>query len=213
MQVSDTSKSASSLCIIMNARFAGIQPELCNSFMNRRICSRSWRLAVRQLEGRIGADSAASYMELGRRASIHTHTHTVLSWPAASLQSTGHCATTTIGCAMRIPQPADLRLGDLSFDRPQLLSPLCLHRGMLGFTPHLHARPSTAGAAGRTLLLGLTTQPPQPLLECLSSIRPIFLNFVTFSTKHGSTSDKACTRLLGSCCVYAKARCWPRSHF
>ena len=61
----------------MNARFAGIQPELCNSFMNRRICSRSWRLAVRQLEGRIGADSAASYMELGRRASIHTHTHRV----------------------------------------------------------------------------------------------------------------------------------------
>jgi len=49
------------------------------------------RLAVRQLEGRIGAGSAASYVELGRRASTHAH-----SVELAGLQSTGRCATTTI---------------------------------------------------------------------------------------------------------------------
>ena len=32
----------------------------------------------------------------------------------------------------------------------------------------------------------------------LHGLRAIFVNFVTFSTKHGSTSDKACVRLVGS---------------
>ena len=86
--------------------------------------------------------------------------------------------------------------------------PLCLHHGMQGSTPRLHALPSTAGAAGRTLLPGLRTQPPQPLLlllECFSCVRHIFLNFVTFSTKHGSTSDKAYSRLLESRSAHANA--------
>ena len=39
----------------------------------------------------------------------------------------------------------------------------------------------------------------------LSGIRAIFLNFVAFSTKHGSTSDKACVRLVGSRYVHANA--------
>ena len=42
-------------------------------------------LAVRQLEGCIGADSAASYVEFpGRRASRHTHHVELHSWPASS---------------------------------------------------------------------------------------------------------------------------------
>ena len=59
----------------------------------------------------------------------HTHTHTVLSWPAASLQSTARCAITTIGRASHSPQTRVL-----SFDTLRLLSPLCLHRGMPGST-------------------------------------------------------------------------------
>ena len=35
--------------------------------------------------------------------------------------------------------------------------------------------------------------------------RPIFFNFVTFSIKHGSTADKAYSRLLGSRYVHANA--------
>ena len=43
------------------------------------------RLAVRQLEGRIGADSAASYVEFpGQRASRHTHRVELHSWLASS---------------------------------------------------------------------------------------------------------------------------------
>ena len=40
-----------------------------------------------------------------------------------------------------------------------------------------------------------------------------FLNFVTFSTKLVSTSDKAYCRLLGSCYVHANAHCRLWSHF
>ena len=62
------------------------------------------------------------------------------------------------------------------------------------------------------------SQPPPPLLLLvrifsLNGIRAIFINFVTFSTKHGSTLDKACVRLLGSRYVQANAHRWPRSHF
>ena len=42
-------------------------------------------LAVRQLEGRTGADSAASYVGFPRqRASRHTHRVELHSWPASS---------------------------------------------------------------------------------------------------------------------------------
>jgi len=44
-----------------------------------------------------------------------------------------------------------------------------------------------------------------------SGIRAIFLNFVAFSTKHGSTSDKACVRRVGSRYVHANAHRRPRS--
>jgi len=60
------------------------------------------KLSARQPEGRIGADSAASYVELGRCASRHTHRVELHSWPASS-----RCV--------------------LSFETPQLLSPLHLH--------------------------------------------------------------------------------------
>ena len=63
-----------------------------------------------------------------------------------------------------------------------------------------------------SLLASVMSGPTQPLLlRCLSG-RPIFLNFVTFSTKHESTSDKAYSRLLGSCYVHANAhrRPWSR---
>jgi len=60
------------------------------------------------------------------------------------------------------------------------------------------------------------SQPPPPLLLLLrifflSGIRAIFVNFVTFSTKHGSTSDKACARLMGSRYAQANAHRRPRS--
>jgi len=45
----------------------------------------------------------------------------------------------------------------------------------------------------------------------LSGIRAIFLNFVTFSTKHGATSDKACSRLLGPRYAHANAHRRPQS--
>ena len=62
------------------------------------------------------------------------------------------------------------------------------------------------------------SQPPPPLLLLvrifsLSGIRAIFINFVTFSTKHGSTLDKACVRLLGSRYVHANAHRRPQSRF
>ena len=40
-----------------------------------------------------------------------------------------------------------------------------------------------------------------------------FLNFVAFSTKIGSTSDKACVRLVGSRYVHANVHRQPRSRF
>ena len=40
-----------------------------------------------------------------------------------------------------------------------------------------------------------------------------FLNFVAFSTKHGSISDKACVRLVESRYVHANAHRRPRSRF
>jgi len=40
-----------------------------------------------------------------------------------------------------------------------------------------------------------------------------FLNFVAFSTKHGSTSDKACVRLVKPRYVHANAHRRPRSRF
>jgi len=88
-------------------------------------------LAVRQLEGRIGADSAASYVDLGQRASRHTHT--VLSCTAGRPpvdRSLCRDDYTDVGHASHNPQTRAL-----SFDTPQLLSPLCLHRGMPGSTP------------------------------------------------------------------------------
>ena len=64
-------------------------------------------LAVRQLEGRIGADSAASYVDLGQRASRHTHTHRVElhSWPASSRPVA--VPRRLYRRRTRIPQPAD----------------------------------------------------------------------------------------------------------
>jgi len=60
------------------------------------------RLAVRQLEGCIGADSAASYVELGHRASRYTHRVELRSWPASSRPVLCHHDYRT-----RTPQPAD----------------------------------------------------------------------------------------------------------
>ena len=132
----------------------GIQPELCNSFMNRRICSSSSSEAGSETAGRTHSCRFCSKLCGVGPACQQTHTP---CWVAqlAGLQSTGRCATATIGRAYHNPQTRAL-----SFDMPQLLSPLCLHGGMPGST----ARPSTAGAAGRTLLPGPTIQPPLLLL-------------------------------------------------
>jgi len=153
-------------------------------------------LAVRQLEGRIGADSAASYVDLGQRASRHTHTHTVLSCTAGRPpvdRSLCHDDYTDVGHASHNPQTRAL-----SFDTPQLLSPLCLHRGMPGSTPTctpIHNR----GGGSHVAPWAYDTAAADAAV-CL-----FFLNFVTFSTKHGSTSDKACSRPLGSRYVHANA--------
>jgi len=62
-----------------------------------------------------------------------------------------------------------------------------------GRGPHVAAWAyDTAAAAATMALAGL-------------SGRPIFVNFVTFSTKHGSTSNKAYSRLSGSRYVHANA--------
>ena len=96
-------------------------------------------MAVRRLEGRIGAYSAASYVELGRWAGVPADTHRVKlhSWPASS-RSVGRFATTTI--ATRIAQPADACL--VAAAVAAMPTP---------WNPRLHARPSTAAAADRTL--------------------------------------------------------------
>jgi len=62
------------------------------------------RLAVRQLEGRIIADSAASYVDLGRRASIPTHTHRV---ELTARQPPVDWSLCHHDYRMSIPQPAD----------------------------------------------------------------------------------------------------------
>jgi len=63
----------------------------------------------------------------------HTHTHTdrveLHRWPAASLQSIGRCATTTIGYSH------SAQIHALSFETSKPLSPLWLHRGIPGSTP------------------------------------------------------------------------------
>jgi len=72
-------------------------------------------------------------------------THTVLSCTAGQPPVDRCCATTTIGRAPHSPQTRAL-----SFDTPQLLSSLCLHRGMLGSTPTcttIHSRPHVAASA------------------------------------------------------------------
>ena len=83
----------------------------------------------------------------------------------------------------------------LSFDTAQLMTPLCLHCGM----PRLHATPIHGSGSG-------------PRVAAYNTAAA-FLHFVTFTTKHGSTSDKACSRLLGSRCVQANAHRQPRSRF
>jgi len=74
------------------------------------ISIRSLNARQRARRQRIGADSAASYVDLGKRASryTHTHTHTVLSLAAT---------TTSTGNASHSPQTRAL-----SFGTPQLLS-------------------------------------------------------------------------------------------
>ena len=89
------------------------------------------RLAVRQLEGRIGADSAASYVDLGRRASTHAHSVELASLHDYTPQT-------------RIPQPADMCLA-CRFTHRRCCR--CYAHTVECWGPRLHARPSTAVAA------------------------------------------------------------------
>ena len=128
----------------------------------------------------------------GSRASVPADTHTVLSCTAGRHpvdQSLCHHD-------YRTPHPTARRLV------PCRLTPLCLHRGMAsipGSTAHL----STAGARAARCCLRLQHS-RHSCYDGLSG-RPIFVNFVTFSTKHGSTSNKAYSRLSGSRYVHANA--------
>ena len=140
-------------------------------------------------------------MELGQRASRHTHRVEL-----AGLQSTGRCATTTRTC---IPQPADSCLVVPHTAAVVAAMPTLWNAGVHSTptcTP-IHGRPhvaayNTAAAAANAAAAG-----PWP------GGRPIFLNVVTFSTKHGSTSDKAYSRLLGPRYVHANAHRQLQSHF
>jgi len=77
-------------------------------------------------------------------------------------------------------------------------TPKCMPIHSRGVGPHIAAYNTAAAAANAAAAAG-----PWPCG------RPIFLNFVTFSTKHGSTLDKAYSRLLGSRYVQANAHCQP----
>jgi len=70
-------------------------------------------------------------------AGVPADTHTVLSWPASSRPV---AVPPRLGRASHSPQTRAL-----SFDTPQLLSPLCLHRGMPGSTPTCTPIHSTGG--------------------------------------------------------------------
>ena len=106
------------------------------------------RLAVRQLKGRTGADSAASDVEFpGQRASRLIHRVELHSWPASSR-----------------PVAVPPRLYDAHPTTRRLVPCGLTHRSCCcryAYTvqcrgPCLHARPPTAGAAGRMLLPGPT---------------------------------------------------------
>ena len=137
---------------------------------------------MRQLEGRIGADSAASYVELGQRASRHTHCVELHRWPASSrtvavpsrLQDTHPTAHRLVPC----------RLTHRSCCRRYAYTVEC--RGPRH--AYMHAHPWQGLRAAHCCLQHS---------RCSCCGRPIFLNFVTFSTKHGWTSDKVLFSSIG----------------
>ena len=65
------------------------------------------------------------------------------------------------------------------------------------------------------LAVSPSTHVAQPLLllQCGRPYKAYFSHFVTFSTKHGSTSDKACSHPFGSCYVHDNAHRRPRAIF
>jgi len=131
-------------------------------------------------------------------ASVPADTHTVLSCTAGRPpvdRSLCHHDYTT-----RIAQPADACLAR------RLTHRICCRRYAYSVesTPTCTPIHSSAAAARWPRLIALAAAQYSHSSRCYG--RPIFLNFVTFSTEHGSTSDKACSRLLGSRCVHANAR-------
>jgi len=145
---------------------------------------------VRHLEGCIGADSVASYVELGQHASRHTHRVELHSWPPASSRPVA------VPPRLLDTHPTACRLVPCRLTHRSCCSSYAYTVECQGpWHAYMHARGGglhVAAAAGPW---------------------PIFLNFVTFIIKHGSTSDKVCSRLSGSRYVHANAHHEPQSHF
>ena len=106
------------------------------------------RLVVRQLKGRTGADSAASYVEFpGQCASRLIHRVELHSWPASS-------RPVAVPPRLYDAHPTTCRLVPCGLTHRSC----CCRYAYTGQCrgPRLHVRPSTAGAAGRMLLPGPT---------------------------------------------------------
>jgi len=128
--------------------------------MNRRICSRSSSEAGSETAGRMHRCRFCSKLCGVAQVVLYTSICLVYrtTWVAPACQQTHTVLSCTAGrppvdwslChhdyRMCIPQPATRAL---SFDTPQLLSPLCLHRGI---HTYMHAHPQQGRRAARCCL-------------------------------------------------------------
>ena len=174
--------------------------------MNQRICSSSSSEAGSETAGRMHRCRFCSKVCGVGPACQQTHTPCWAGQPPVDRSPCHHDYRT------RIPQPADACLAC------HLTHPSCCH--CYAYTvecwgprhAYMHAHTQQGRRAARCCL-GLQHSRRSRCCDGLSG-RPIIFNFVTFSTKHGSASDKAYSRLLGSgYVVHANAHRRPWRHF
>jgi len=169
--------------------------------MNRRICSRSSTKAGSETDGRTHSCRFCSKL---CGVSGPAATHTVLSWrPPASSRPVA-----VPPLLSHTPQPADVCL--VIWHTAAVFAAMPTSRNA-GVHPYMHVHPQQGRRAARCCL-GLQHSHRRSRC-CFCGSMPIFLNFVTFSTKHGWTLDKACSRPLGSRYVHANAHRRPWSRF
>jgi len=140
------------------------------------------------------------------RASVPADTHTVLSctagWPPVHRSLCHHDYRT------RIPRPTDLCLVVWHTAAVVAAMPTPWNAGVHAY---MNARPRQGRWAARWCL-GLRHS-RCCCCCCYGLAVGLFFYFVTFSAKHGSTLDKAYSRLSGSRYVHANAHRRPQSHF